>query len=126
MSILFNEENRTITIHTLNTSYQMRIDEHGFLQHTYYGGRVREEDLSYLHLNYDDLAKRLGDLDNRGVVLRPGQNLKDIFYERLNLYNEYADEEIDETGLTIEQTVIKICKRASIYNYSQNTDLTNS
>ncbi|MBR7087939.1 MAG: alpha-galactosidase, partial [Mogibacterium sp.] len=53
MSILFNEENRTITIHTLNTSYQMRIDEHGFLQHTYYGGRVREEDLSYLHLNYD-------------------------------------------------------------------------
>ena len=80
----------------------------------------------YLHLNYDDLAKRLGDLDNRGVVLRSGQNLKDIFYERLNLYNEYADEEIDETGLTIEQTVTKICKRASIYNYSQNADLTNS
>ena len=80
----------------------------------------------YLHLNFEDLEKRLGDLDNRGVVLRPGQNLKDIFYERLKLYSEYADEEIDETGLTIEQTVTKICKRVSIYNYSQNADLTNS
>ena len=53
MSILYNEENRTITIHTQNTTYQMRVDEFGFLQHTYYGGRVGEEDLSYLHLNYD-------------------------------------------------------------------------
>ena len=42
------------------------------------------------------------------------------------LYREYADEEIDETGLGIEQTVRLICKRAPIYNYSQNADLTNS
>ena len=53
MSILYNSNNRTITIQTQNTTYQMRIDEFGFLQHTYYGGSVRVEDLSYLHLNYD-------------------------------------------------------------------------
>ena len=53
MSILFNENRKTITIHTENTTYQMRIDPHGFLQHTYYGKRIADEDMSYLILNYD-------------------------------------------------------------------------
>lgn len=53
MSITYSEKYRTITINTRNTSYQMRIDEHGFLQHMYYGRKVGEEDLSYLHMNYD-------------------------------------------------------------------------
>lgn len=53
MSVLYNEENRTITIHTENTTYQMRAEPNGFLQHLYYGRRVDEEDLSYLYFNYD-------------------------------------------------------------------------
>ena len=80
----------------------------------------------YLHLNVLDLEKRLDDLENRGVVSKPGQTIMDIYNERISLYRDYADEEIDETGLDIEETVTKICKRASIYNYSQNADLTNS
>ena len=53
MAILFNEERNTITIHTENSTYQMRIAPHGFLQHTYYGKRIADEDMSYLYLNYD-------------------------------------------------------------------------
>lgn len=80
----------------------------------------------YLHLDLKDLSTRLSDLKHRGVVLRDGQNLNDIYDERVPLYRKYADEEIDETGLDIEETVALICERASMYNYSQNTDLTNS
>ena len=53
MSILYNETNKTITIHTAHTTYQMRIAPHHYLQHTYYGKRVDDEDMSYLLLNYD-------------------------------------------------------------------------
>ena len=53
MSILYNEERKTITIHTDHTTYQMRIAPHNFLQHTYYGRKVTDEDLSYLFPNYD-------------------------------------------------------------------------
>ena len=53
MGILYNEANKTITIHTKNTSYQMRISPFGFLQHTYYGKRISDEDMSYLILYYD-------------------------------------------------------------------------
>ena len=50
MSIIYKEDNRTITIHTANTTYQMRITRHGFLQHTYYGKKIEDEDMSYLFL----------------------------------------------------------------------------
>ena len=80
----------------------------------------------YLHLDVKDLSMRLLDLKHRGVVLRDGQTLNDIYDERVPLYRKYADVEIDETGLDIEETVALICERASMYNYSQNTDLTNS
>ena len=80
----------------------------------------------YLHLDLKDLSMRLSDLKHRGVVLRDGQTLNDIYDERVPLYRKYADVEIDETGLDIEETVALICERASMYNYSQNTDLTNS
>ena len=80
----------------------------------------------YLHLELNELSKRLGDLNNRGVVFRPGQALADIYEERIPLYRQYADIEINESGLGIEDTVTKICSGASIYNCSQNADLTNS
>ena len=80
----------------------------------------------YLHLDLKDLSMRLSDLKHRGVVLRDGQTLNDIYDERVPLYRKYADVEIDETGLDIEETVTLICERASMHNYSQNTDLTNS
>ncbi len=53
MSIIFNEDSKVITILTKNTSYQMRVDPHRFLQHLYYGRRIENEDMGYLYLDYD-------------------------------------------------------------------------
>ena len=45
----------------------------------------------YLKLSYEPLSHRLGNLHNRGVVLREGQTLKDLYEERAGLYEAYAD-----------------------------------
>ncbi len=65
-------------------------------------------DIVYLSLSYDELEKRLGDLKNRGVVLKDGQTLKDLYDERTPLYEQYADITIHEDGNTIEQTLEKL------------------
>ena len=40
MAIIFDENNRLITLNTKNSTYQMKIDEYGFLLHLYYGKRL--------------------------------------------------------------------------------------
>ena len=59
----------------------------------------------YLKLSYQALRKRLGNLKNRGVVLRDGQTLKDLYEERVVLYEQYADIVIDEENKGIEETL---------------------
>lgn len=51
--ILFDQNNRVFTLHTKNTTYQMKADQYGVLLHTYYGPRVEEDDLSFL-IRYAD------------------------------------------------------------------------
>lgn len=52
----------------------------------------------YLKLTYEDLMKRLANLKDRGVVLKAGMTLKDLYNERSAYYERYADITIDETG----------------------------
>ena len=53
MSITYNETSGMINLITKSSSYQMKIDEHGMLLHTWYGKKLMEEDLSYAvpHIN---------------------------------------------------------------------------
>ena len=62
----------------------------------------------YLKLSYKALRKRLGNLKNRGVVLRDGQTLKDLYEERVVLYEKYADITIDEENKNLEETLQSI------------------
>ena len=62
----------------------------------------------YLKVSYETLEKRLADIKGRGVVLKEGQDLKALFEERSPLYKKYADIEISEGTLGVEQTVEKI------------------
>ena len=52
----------------------------------------------YLQLPYEELDKRLSDIKGRGVVLRDGQTLKDLYEERVPLYEKYADVVVNEYG----------------------------
>ena len=52
MSIVYDEKQRTITLNTKNTTYQMQIGKYGFLLHLYYGKRA-EGCMDYLLTYYD-------------------------------------------------------------------------
>lgn len=62
----------------------------------------------YLHIDFPTLQKRLHNAKQRGVVLRDGQSLLDLYEERTPLYEKYADLVIFETGLNMEETVHRI------------------
>ena len=47
MAIILNESSNLFTLHTKNSSYQMKVDELGTLVHTYYGSKIDETDMSY-------------------------------------------------------------------------------
>lgn len=67
--------------------------------------------LVYLKLPYHVLEKRLHNIKGRGVVLRKGQTLLDLYEERTVLYEKYADFMIDETNLDVEETIEKIVEQ---------------
>ena len=52
MSIIYDEKQKTITLHTKNTTYQMQIDRYGFLLHLYYGKQA-DGCMDYLLTFYD-------------------------------------------------------------------------
>ena len=52
----------------------------------------------YLYTSFETVKRRLGDFSSRGVVLAPGQTLKDLYNERKVLYEKYADITINCDG----------------------------
>ncbi len=59
----------------------------------------------YLKVEKEDLFGRLHHIRQRGVVLRPGETLDEMYDNRSTLYKKYADYIIDETDASVEDTV---------------------
>ncbi|HIY83113.1 MAG TPA: shikimate kinase [Candidatus Rubneribacter avistercoris] len=64
----------------------------------------------YLKISYDQLVNRLSDLQERGVVLKGGigMSLRELYDERLPLYERYADITVDVNDLTITAAARKV------------------
>jgi shikimate kinase len=62
----------------------------------------------YIRLSLDALQLRLDDLTERGISMKEGQTLKDLYDERTPLYKKYADLVIDVEGLSIRESVMLI------------------
>lgn len=62
----------------------------------------------YLHIDYDNMCKRISNLSTRGVLIKSGETLKDMYDERLPLYKKWADAVIDCNSNTIEETARQI------------------
>lgn len=65
----------------------------------------------YLEIPYKELVERLGDLNERGVVLKSGFTLKDLFEERSPLYEKYADITIHCEGKMLREIVKEIYEK---------------
>lgn len=62
----------------------------------------------YLKLSYESIADRLGDLKERGVTLKEGQTLRQLYDERVPLYERYADVTVDCEKKSIREIVAEI------------------
>lgn len=67
----------------------------------------------YLSLPFEELKERLGDLSERGVVLKPGQDLQGLLEERTPLYERYQEIEIDCSQKQIREIVEEIVEKLS-------------
>ena len=59
----------------------------------------------YLHASFEVINSRLKNAKKRGVALRDGQTLKDLYDERVVLFEKYADITVSEDGLELEETI---------------------
>ena len=62
----------------------------------------------YLKVSFETINERISNAKNRGVVLKEGQTLKDLYDERTCLFEKYADCTISEEGLSLEETIDKV------------------
>jgi len=65
----------------------------------------------YLRLSYESIRERLGDLTERGVVLREGLTLRGLYEERVPLYEKYANMTVDCENKNIREIVTELAKR---------------
>lgn len=52
----------------------------------------------YLYVSFETMLERLGDYSKRGIAMSPGQTIKDLYNERVSLYEKYADITINCDG----------------------------
>jgi shikimate kinase len=65
----------------------------------------------YLQLRLDELETRITNMSSRGIAIGPGQQLSDLYRERMPLYESYADLTVACSGLTLEAAVTAIVVR---------------
>ena len=58
----------------------------------------------------DDLKRRIRNIKERGVVMRPGESLEEMYAVRSGLYERYADITVAEEGKQIEETVSAVAE----------------
>lgn len=62
----------------------------------------------YLKVPFEIIEGRISSAKNRGVVLKDGQTLRDLYEERTNLCEKYADYVVSEEGLSLEKTIDQV------------------
>ena len=62
----------------------------------------------YLKQDFERINERVSNINGRGVVLRDNQTFLELYNERTQLYEKYADIVLDEGDLSIEDTLNKL------------------
>ena len=72
----------------------------------------------YLKISFEEISKRLKRMQSRGVVIREGQTLKDLYDERCALCEKYADVTVDMSNFPpsagIEQCIVALKRAGAI------------
>lgn len=65
----------------------------------------------YIKLPFDVIEQRLSNLATRGVTLRPGQSLRDLYDERIPLYEREADIVFEAENVPMDKTAELLAAR---------------
>ncbi len=65
--------------------------------------------LVFLDVSMEELKKRITNIKSRGIAFAKGQDLMDIYEERVPLYRKYADVVVDKEG-DLENTVESVLR----------------
>ena len=69
----------------------------------------------YLKASYQTIKRRIRNPKKRGVVLREGQSLRDLYYEIVPYFEKYADITVCEDGCRIEDTIKNVLNAVKKY-----------
>lgn len=64
----------------------------------------------YLKASYQTIKRRIRNPKKRGVVLKEGQTLRDLYKERVPYFEKYADLTVCEDGCRIEDTIENVLR----------------
>lgn len=74
----------------------------------------------YLKASYQTIKRRIRNPKKRGVVLREGQTLRNLYNERVPYFEKYADITVCEDGCRIEETIENVLN--AVENYKKTLD----
>lgn len=78
-----------------------------------YGRRAMEQlracgSVVYLKLSFEEICARVGDIKQRGIVLREDQTFRALYDERCPLYERFAELTVDAEGRSVEELALCI------------------
>ena len=112
MGIVYCEADRTFTIQTKNTTYQMQVDRFGFLLHLYYGKKTDGSCMDYLltyPVSYPMIAKRYYKGGNNGSDVSPAKTKKEL--DKLPIKEDPGIDDLQKDSLV---KIIELCENNGI------------
>lgn len=70
----------------------------------------------YLDVSYKEIERRVNNITTRGIAIREGATLRDIYEERTAYYQKYKDMTVDCDGKTVEDIVDEIVLYSRVEN----------
>jgi len=71
----------------------------------------RHSRIAFLDTPLEELERRIEDMDERGLVLDPGESFAQLYARRQPLYRRYAEITVETAGLTAERVAAELAAR---------------
>ena len=68
----------------------------------------------YLKVSKEELKNRLGNFETRGVAIEKGKTFEDLYFERIPLYEKYADVTISSEKIDLATNAENIAKELKL------------
>lgn len=67
----------------------------------------------YIRLSCEEIIRRVNNIKTRGIAMKRGKTMRDVYEERAPLYEKYADIIVNAENTSIEESVYKLIEQLS-------------